>query len=85
LRGEAWPAAINLGPNPTFGEGSLKFEAHVVGFDDDLYGQRLEVDILTRLRDIQRFPSIDALRGQLDRDLFETRRAFESLGAPKNP
>ena len=43
------PAAINIGPNPTFGEGAAKVEVHLVGWDDSpLYGQVVEVDFLTR-------------------------------------
>ncbi len=65
----AWPAAINLGPNPTFGEHALKTEVHLIGFQGSLYGQVLEVDFLARLRDIQRFSGVDALREQLQADI----------------
>ena len=55
----SWPAAINIGPNPTFGENAKKVEVHLIGFEGTLYGQPLEVDFLARLRDIQTFGSID--------------------------
>src|SRR5204863_6684191 len=35
--GAAWPAAVNIGPNPTFGEQARKVEAHLIGFAGDLY------------------------------------------------
>lgn len=64
-----WPAAVNLGPNPTFGEDSLKFETHLIGFDGSLYGQPLEVDFLARLRDIRPFDCVDDLTQQLRLDV----------------
>ncbi len=67
--GESWPAAINIGPNPTFGERTTKLEVHLVGFDRSLYGQPLEVDFLDRLRDIHSFGSVEELRSQLHRDV----------------
>lgn len=67
------PAAINLGPNPTFGEVCRKFEAHLLDFTGDLYGQTLDVDLLARVRDVVRFGSSDALKQQLNRDLDAVR------------
>jgi riboflavin kinase/FMN adenylyltransferase len=64
-----WPAAINVGPNPTFGEQHMKVEVHLIGFQGTLYGQPLEVDFVARLRDIQRFDNVEALKAQLERDI----------------
>lgn len=69
----AWPAAINIGPNPTFGEHAVKFETHLIGFEGSLYGRVLEVDFLTRLRDIHPFDSVEELRQQLHRDVEQAR------------
>ncbi len=75
-----WPAAINIGPNPTFGEHAMKVEAHLVGWDGaPLYGQPLEVDFLDRLRNIQRFDGIDSLKQQLQQDIEATRRTFDNF------
>jgi riboflavin kinase/FMN adenylyltransferase len=73
--GSKWPAAINLGPNPTFGESALKVEVHLVGFSGQLYGQPLEIDFVKRLRDVRTFPSAEALKEQLARDVAEAREA----------
>jgi len=67
--GKSWPAAVNIGPNPTFGEHGFKFEVHLIGFDDSLYGQPLEVDFLSRLRDIHPFGSREELTRQLQADV----------------
>ena len=72
MPGKTWPAAINLGPNPTFGEQSVKVEVHLIGFNGSLYGQPMEVDFLARLRDIRRFGGIDELKAQLGDDIAAT-------------
>ncbi len=73
-----WPAAVNVGPNPTFGEHALKVEVHLIDFAGSLYGQPLEVDFLARLRSIQPFPSVEALKAQLSRDVAAAGRIAES-------
>jgi riboflavin kinase / FMN adenylyltransferase len=75
-----WPAAINIGTNPTFGEHAMKVEVHLVGWNGTpLYGQPLEVDFLDRLRNIQRFAGLDELKTQLHKDMEATRTAFEEF------
>ena len=72
--GEAtYSAAINLGPNPTFGESARKFEAHLLDFSGELYGQTLDVDLIARVRDTVRFASSEALSQQLKADLVTVR------------
>jgi riboflavin kinase/FMN adenylyltransferase len=66
---QAWPAAVNLGTSPTFGDASVRVEVHLVGHDESLYGQPMEVDFLARLRDIRPFPSPAALAEQLESDV----------------
>jgi riboflavin kinase/FMN adenylyltransferase len=80
----SYPAAINLGPSPTFGDMSVRVEAHLIGQNEPLYGQPLEVDFLARLRDIRPFESPQALVEQLRRDVQEVERlarAEETRGA----
>lgn len=72
-REQAWPAAIHIGSNPTFGEHHLKVEVHLIDADIDLYGAPLEVDILARLRDTRAFAGVEALQGQLARDVAAAR------------
>ena len=69
LEERCYPAAINLGPNPTFGEGALKVEVHLIDHDESIYGQPLEVEFLERLRDISTFDSEQKLVEQLQRDI----------------
>ena len=72
--GERWPAAINLGTSPTFGDQSIRVEVHLIGDDESLYGQPMEVDFVARLRDIRPFPSIDALVEQLRTDVAQAKQ-----------
>jgi riboflavin kinase / FMN adenylyltransferase len=69
IAGQPYAAAINIGPNPTFGEQSLKVEVHVIDWNGPLYGRVLEVDFLARLRDIQRFDGVEMLKQQLQLDV----------------
>jgi riboflavin kinase/FMN adenylyltransferase len=64
-----FPAAIHIGPNPTFGEEARKLEAHLIGFSGDLYGQVLEVEFDRRLRDVRKFNSREELVEQLRTDI----------------
>jgi riboflavin kinase/FMN adenylyltransferase len=69
------PAAVNIGRRPTL-DGSIsaiRVEAHLPGFEGDLYGRRMELDLHTRLRPEQKFPSLEALVEQIGRDVAAVR------------
>ena len=74
IDGLCWPAAINVGPNPTFGEAATKVEAHLVNYHDALYGKPLEIDFLARLRGTRPFASADELITQIHRDVAEAEK-----------
>jgi riboflavin kinase/FMN adenylyltransferase len=73
-QGPPWPAACNLGSNPTFGEKAKKVEAHLIGFAGDLYGRPVEIDFLERLRPTRTFSGPEELLAQIEADVAETRR-----------
>lgn len=75
VNGQSWPAAINVGPNPTFGETATKVETHLIGCTETLYGRPMEVDFLRRLRDVRPFASREELVEQIERDVNEARQA----------
>ena len=72
--GKAYGAAIHLGPIPTFDVSQAVLEVHLLDFQGDLYGESLEVEWIDRVRDVQKFSGIEALRTQLQRDIVEARR-----------
>ena len=82
---ENYPAAINLGPSPTFGDASARVEAHLIGYNEPLYGQPLEVDFLARLRDIRPFESPQALAEQLRRDVRQVEQIARQNPSPQPP
>jgi riboflavin kinase/FMN adenylyltransferase len=59
---------LNQGPKPTFGEMRRTVEVHLFGVDQDLYGQWVRVEWVERLRDVERFGSVEELKAQLQRD-----------------
>ncbi len=70
---QVWPVAVNIGPNPTFGEQRQKVEVHLLDFDGDLYGQPLEVDFDWRVRDVVKFSGPEQLIQQLTNDVQAVR------------
>ena len=78
IKGIVHPAAVNIGPNPTFAESTRKVEVHVLDFEGDLYGSRLEFDFLLRIRDVISFASVDDLKRQLQSDIEVARTACRS-------
>jgi riboflavin kinase/FMN adenylyltransferase len=71
------PAVVNVGRRPTFGGGDTTVEAHLLHFDQDLYGRRLRLEFARRLREEQAFPNAEALRDQIRRDIVAAGRVLE--------
>jgi riboflavin kinase/FMN adenylyltransferase len=62
------PSVTNVGIRPTFGGSRTIVETHLIDFEDDLYGERLEIRFLGRIRDEKRFDSPSDLADQIARD-----------------
>jgi riboflavin kinase/FMN adenylyltransferase len=71
--GQRHAAVVNVGVRPTFGETTLAVEAHLLDFTGDIYGRQVRLEFLDRLRDEMRFPSVEALRAQVERDIAAAR------------
>jgi riboflavin kinase/FMN adenylyltransferase len=67
---------MNQGPRPTFGEQARALEAHLFDFAGDLYGETVTVEWVERLRDVQAFPSREALVAQLEHDARAARSSL---------
>ena len=67
-RGTRYGGMMNQGPRPTFAEPGRTLEVHLFDFAGELYGETVRVEWVERLRDVQAFPSRDALVAQLERD-----------------
>ncbi|MDE5872073.1 MAG: riboflavin biosynthesis protein RibF [Muribaculaceae bacterium] len=74
---EGLPAMVNIGYRPTFeGTGKesthLTVEAHIIDMEEELYGKKIRLELLDRIRDERRFGSVEALVEQLHKDREET-------------
>jgi riboflavin kinase/FMN adenylyltransferase len=76
LAGERMAAVTNIGTRPTFtsGEQVTHVEAHILDLHEEIYGQELRLEFVHRLRDEQRFPSVDDLIAQIHSDIDQTRK-----------
>jgi riboflavin kinase / FMN adenylyltransferase len=75
------PAAVSIGVRPTFEvSGEQKVEAHLIGFEGDLYGRTMRLRFLTRLRDEERFDSAEELSAQMKKDVDDVRRLAAGAG-----
>ena len=64
------PAAVNVGPQPTFGRSDSTVEAHILADQPlELLGETIEVSFMRRLRPVERFPNVDELKLQIRRDV----------------
>lgn len=73
--GSVWPAMVNIGCRPTVDDTpTVSLEAHVIGYEGDLYGRALTIDFIERLRDERKMASLEELREQLGRDLVSCER-----------
>jgi riboflavin kinase / FMN adenylyltransferase len=81
-QGTGHAAVVNLGRRPTFGGGSLQLEAHLLDFDGDLYGRRLRLFFVERLREERAFEGPQALVRQIELDIASARAVLEKV--PEN-
>lgn len=68
--GREWPAMVNIGRRPTVDvpDAPMSVEANLIGFEGDLYGRRIDLRLIERIRDERRFGSVDELAAQLSHD-----------------
>ncbi len=77
------PAAVNVGVRPTFESGrGVLIETYLIDRDEDLYGRTLRVAFVERLRGEKRFPSVDDLVAQMQRDVEDAKRVCASFQRP---
>ena len=85
IAGGPWrPSVTNLGRRPAVGGKEPLLEVHFFDLDRDLYGQRLEVQFVAKLRDELNFGSLDDLVAQMKRDEKEARRRLDEAESPQD-
>ncbi|MGE4293517.1 MAG: bifunctional riboflavin kinase/FAD synthetase [Desulfovibrio sp.] len=80
LDGHCLPAVANIGTNPTFGNDAVSVEAHILDFKSDIYGRRIHVHFVQRLRDERKFSGLDELKARIAEDVHLARAI---LSAPE--
>ena len=75
--GEVYPSITNYGGKPTFEDNEILLETNIFGFDRDLYGKKISVYFLEKLRDIVGFGSKEELKDQLKADKNKSLKIFE--------
>lgn len=68
--GKYYKSVINVGANPTFCAERVTVESHLLGFDRNIYGKRIRVEFVTRIRDERKFGSPEELKGQIKKDIM---------------
>jgi riboflavin kinase/FMN adenylyltransferase len=74
IKGATIFGMMNIGTNPTVDGKVQSIEVHFFNFNQDIYGKTLEIEILERLRDEQKFDSLDELKNQLSKDLVNSKQ-----------
>lgn len=71
-----WLGVANVGMRPTVSGRRAMVETHLFNFDQDIYGKRIRVEFVHRLRDEETFPDLDALRTQIQADIRAAKQCF---------
>jgi riboflavin kinase / FMN adenylyltransferase len=73
------PSVSSIGVNPTFGEGPRTVESYVFNFDEDIYGEAVQLSFVRRIRDELKFNSVGALVAQIGQDVSSAEAILREL------
>ena len=85
IDGGALPGVASLGVRPTVDGIEPLLEAHLFDFDGDLYGRRIDVEFVAKLRDEQKFADLETMVRQIDRDAAKARAILEMSPISRHP
>ncbi|MBW1979812.1 MAG: bifunctional riboflavin kinase/FAD synthetase [Deltaproteobacteria bacterium] len=74
VRGKTYAGATNVGYNPTFQDGSFSVETHILDFNENIYGETIQIRFVERLRDEKAFSGPEELAEQIQRDVQQARQ-----------
>ncbi len=83
VRGERLPGVANIGVRPSFDNGEHTVEVHIFDFNDQIYGEEVEVEFVQRLREERRFERVDDLVAQIRRDAAQAREVLAGSPRPR--
>ncbi len=73
-KGERFKGVANIGYSPTFDDYIFTVEAHLLDFKENIYGQKIRVNFIDRLRDEKKFSNISELSEQIKKDIIKARK-----------
>ncbi|MEX2081194.1 MAG: riboflavin biosynthesis protein RibF [Dehalococcoidia bacterium] len=73
VAGRQFTGATNIGRRPTFDEGHISIESHLLDFEGDIYGERMDVEVVHRIREEVKFDGVEALVAQIRADVEQAR------------
>ena len=80
IDGVVYPSVTNIGTRPTFDSSDTTvIETHVIDVDRDLYGAKMRLAFVMRLRDEKKFDGLDALKAQIDADRRQVAGLFDRM------
>lgn len=77
VTGRTFGGATNIGKRPTFDAGHVSVETHLLDFEGDIYGERMNLEVIHRIRPEQQFSGIDELKAQIARDVASARELLK--------
>jgi len=80
VKNKQWLSVSSVGVNPTFGDGPRTVESFILDFDGDIYGERVKLAFVQRIRDEKKFVLVNDLIGQMDDDVKRAKALFKELG-----
>ena len=77
---EQWLSVSSIGVNPTFGAGPRTIESYILNFDRDIYGKKIKLAFVKKIREEKKFADVASLIAQIQEDVRSARADFDSLG-----
>ncbi len=78
-KGNKYKGVANIGYSPTFDDHIFTVEAHILDFNDDIYGQKIRINFIKRLRDEKKFLNISELSNQINKDISKARNILSEV------
>lgn len=80
--GQRYPGVANIGYSPTFDDHLFTVEVHIMDFQDNIYGKKIKVNFVKRIRDEMKFPSLEMLSAQIREDVKSARAILDAIDEP---
>ena len=77
VHGEEYKSVINVGNNPTFNGARVTIESHLFDFDEEIYGEKIKVSFVKKIRDDIKFGGTEQLARQIQKDAAEAERILK--------